>query len=333
MDSRGKDTTLSEDAKLVITCTCGQKMKVPAAAQGKKYKCVRCGNALLVGEEPIQAPAQSSGDQPGMKSPAPAPAIQAAPPNPPRPAGKERIGELLIKAGIVTGAQVAEALELQSREGGKTFENLIKLGHLDKTALHEFLSRQPGIAAINLANYTIEQELVQLVPKEMALRELVLPIDRLGKLLTVAMACPLDGNTVEEIEALTGLRVKAMLCKLDDIHKAVEALYRHSAGTMQRTISLADLPGLSQAAAPEAKSPSTCLTEELVNRFQAIVETGSARDVVEAAQKEPAVTEALLAAVNQGGFGEVDVESVGMAIALLGVGEVPQVLSRSLAQQ
>ena len=321
---------LSDDAKLVITCSCGQKMKVPAEAQGKKYKCVRCGILLDVGE--CARPAENHAPaQPAAATANPsAHAINSAPPAP-RPAGKERIGELLIREGIVTGAQVAEALDVQAREGGKTFENLIKLGHLDKADLHAFLSKQPGIAAINLANYSVDAELVELVPKELALRELVLPIDRLGKLLTVAMACPLDIGTVKEIEDLTGLRVKAMLCKLDDIHRAVEALYRNSVGSEQRTMSLDDLPSLNQGD-PGKKTPTTYLSRELVGRFKALAEQGSVREMVEAAQEEPAVTQALLAAVNEGAFGAVEVTSVGMAIALIGVEGVPKVLSEALVQ-
>lgn len=332
--SRRKDTTLSDDAKLVVTCSCGQKMKVPAEARGKKYKCVRCGEVLQVAQDAPMAEAQAPQPaQPEGTAPSPAQSAAKLPPKPAGPPRKERIGEMLINEGIVTGAQVAEALDLQQREGGKTFENLIKLGHLDKDALHGFLSRQPGIAAINLGNYSVDEAIVKLVPKELALRELVLPIDRLGKLLTVAMACPLDTGTVQEIEQLTGLRVKAMLCRLDDIHKAVEALYRDEHGAGMKSISLDDLPGLSKSETGDEGAPTTYLSQALIERFQQLADKGSAREMVEAAQSEPAVSETLLTAVNQGAFGDVNVESVGMAIALIGVESVPKVLSKALAEQ
>lgn len=136
-----------------------------------------------------------------------------------------RIGEMLVAGGLVSPEQVEEALAKQKADGGKTFEILVSLGHLDKDALHEFLSRQEGVVGIDLANYELDQRLKELVPTELAKDALVIPIDKMGKLLTVAMACPLDHETVDKVQIHSGLRVKAMLCRLDDVKAGVEKLY------------------------------------------------------------------------------------------------------------
>ncbi|MFP4502412.1 MAG: hypothetical protein ACLFTT_15555 [Candidatus Hydrogenedentota bacterium] len=305
---------MADGSKIIITCQCGQKMKAPAEAKGKKYKCVRCGALLLVGAEPPDEGGKALPDGGGAdESPAPQKA--------------ERVGELLRQAGLVTGEQVAQALERQKQQGGKTFENLIELGHLDTQTLHSFLSKQPGVATINLASYKVDRDLVDLIPKELALNELVLPIDKLGKLLTVAMACPLDIETIQEIQQTTGLRVKAMLCKLDDIHAAVESLYRHGAGKTGGpiTITLDDLPGLGKKTGTAARPPKT-VTPEVRNQFAKLIAEGAPRELVEAAENMPPVAEKLLTAANKGAYGAGKVESVGMAVALLGIDGVAAVL-------
>lgn len=197
-----------EQATMVLVCTCGQKMKVPADAMGKTFKCVRCAQKVRV----------SADNSHGAMIPAEDAPPQAAPP--------ERIGQMLIEEGLISQEQLEQALGLQCERGGKTFDILIELGHLDKEALHAFLSRQSGVATIDLSRFSIDRDLIRLIPRSMALEQSVLPIDRLGKLLTVAMACPIDTSTIAEMEAMTQLKVKAVLCKLDDLRAVVAKYYR-----------------------------------------------------------------------------------------------------------
>jgi len=316
--------------RVVVTCACGQKMKLPADAKGKKYKCVKCGGALTL--------------LPGIGHAESKPAKATAAPV---PASRERMGQMLIKAGLITPQQLSEALDVQQRDHGKIIEILVRLGHLDKDALHEFLSRQPGVAAINLSRYNLENELVNVIPKELALRELVLPIDRLGKLLTVAMACPLDVDTIEELQRITGLKVKAMLCRLDDIHNAVEKLYRQRGGGtlegFEHILAKAQgvtappasvlpapappvLDSAASAHAPAAPAasvpaPQRDLTPDIVERFITMAEDASVstQEFARAVAGEAGLADVLIHAANSGPYGAAGkVRSPGMAIALLG---------------
>ena len=187
---------------VIITCPeCGQKMKVPSPAKGKTFKCVKCG-----------APVRTAEEKPKEEAPI-------------NPVPKARMGELLVEQGLITIEQLDEALKHQETHGGKILQILLDLGHLDKDSLHACLSKQPGVASIDLGRFRIDRALLEMIPRELALEHYVLPIDKLGKLLTVAMACPLDTATIAEMERLSGLRVKAVLCKLDDIQKAVDKNY------------------------------------------------------------------------------------------------------------
>ena len=68
-------------------------------------------------------------------------------------------------------------------------------------------------------------ELLALVPAEIARKHELFPIDKMGKLLTVGMVCPLDKAAITDVEACTGLRIKPMLCTTADVRKALDRYY------------------------------------------------------------------------------------------------------------
>lgn len=237
------------------------------------------------------------------------------------------IGKLLFDAGAVTREQVTEALDIQRREGGKTFEILIRLGYLDKDALHSVLSRQSGIASIDLERFKVSGDLISIIPKDMALRELVLPIDQLGKLLTVAMACPLDLETIARIEQITSLKVKALLCKYDDIAAAVEKHYP------RQSDSPGQMPTFELSSKHGGQVPGRNLTEDVkrldalaiapgvLDKLTDIAKPGAVdlRAATQTAAADPALAGWLLAVANTPAFGLAgQVDSLGLAIALMG---------------
>ena len=206
---------------LVIKCGCGQRMKGPPSLLGKTVKCVRCGEHIPVSERntsPLNAPASTSPQEPPGEKHRPGPRIR-------EDRSAHLIGEMLVEDGLIDRSQLDEALAIQTREGGRILQILMTLGYTSKSEVHEFLSKQPGIASIDLKSYFIPRDLISLVPKEIAQECLVLPIDRLGRLLTVGMACPLDKETISKLEKITGLTVKPMLCKFDDILATIDRYY------------------------------------------------------------------------------------------------------------
>lgn len=299
-----------EQAPLIIACACGQKMKAPAGAVGKTYRCVKCGERISVTQDMAQ----------------PVKAEAAAPPPENVPPPRELMGQLLLDAGIVTAEQLQEALEAQKSGGGKLFEVLIRLGHLKKDVLHDFLSRQPGVAAIDLRRVQIDRKLIETIPRELALECLLLPIDRLGKLLTVAMACPLDKDSIEKMEQLTGLKVKAMLCRLDDIHVAVQKYYPSDPLVSIRNATFGE--GSPLAASPKkdvgellARLNTLLPSREALNRVRAVcgVPDGNIQDLVAVGGEDPVIAALILRAANSAAYGlQGSVDSVALAVVLLG---------------
>lgn len=261
--------------------------------------------------------------------------------------GKMGIGELMVRDGIVQPEHVEEALSFQKENGGKLAEVLIKLGYLDLDAFGDFLARQPGIPSIDLANCRMRPEVCSLVPRDFALAHEVFPIDKMGSLLTVGMACPLDSGTLSELESLTGLRVSALLCNPQDIRNAVHDYYdggilakegKKKAGRSKgqnvrkpvRSVDPVDSAAkLGHVARFVQLIDSLPTLEDTVTRLEDTLKasTISMKDVAEAVSYDPAVTARLLNLSNSAMYGLSKlVDHVGTAVTLLGLEETWRVV-------
>ena len=242
---------------------------------------------------------------------------------------------------MVTEDQVRQALSLQEKEGGKIVEKLIKLGYLDTTSFVRFLSKQPGTASIDLPNYESPDDLVALVPKEFAQKHEVFPIDRMGGSLTIAMVCPLDVATIEELEKSTGLRVRALLCKPEDIHKAIRRNYGSPTDEALNvestsTVSPADVEGLEgplrlQNVAQLIRQISSlpALPETVQRVREAMINPqSSVKDIADIVAMDPPVAANILAIANSAAYGfSRQIGDLGLAISLLGLRETYSIVT------
>lgn len=138
---------------------------------------------------------------------------------------KRRIGELLVEEGLVSGLDLARALLHQREFGGKIIDILVALGAVGSEAVIHFLGRQPGIPSLRLSNYEVDRCVISLVPKELAVKHEVIPVEMLGRVLTLGMVCPLDVNAITELESFTALKVRPILCLPEDIRCAIKRYY------------------------------------------------------------------------------------------------------------
>ena len=101
-----------------------------------------------------------------------------------------KLGQMLIDAGLVTEEQLKEALEQQRKQGGKIGYNLVKLGYVKEEDITNFLSEQYDVPAINLRHFEIDESVIKLIPSEVAQKYLIIPVNRTGATLTIAMVDP-----------------------------------------------------------------------------------------------------------------------------------------------
>jgi hypothetical protein len=137
----------------------------------------------------------------------------------------KRVGELLVEEGLVSGLDLARALLHQKEYGGKIIDILVAMRATSTQGVISFLARQPGIPSIRLRNYNVHRKTVSLVPKELAVKHEVFPVETLGQVLTLAMVCPLDRQAILDLEKVTEFKIRPILCSPDDIRAAINHYY------------------------------------------------------------------------------------------------------------
>jgi len=137
-----------------------------------------------------------------------------------------KLGDMLVSAGLLTAEQLKTALAEQKRAGGRLGTNLVKLGFLSEDEITQFLQKQYGVSSINLSDYNIAQAILDLVPSELATKYRCIPLERKGKVLTVAMVNPADVLAIEDIKFTTGFEVKPVVAAESSIVKAIEEQYQ-----------------------------------------------------------------------------------------------------------
>jgi type IV pilus assembly protein PilB len=136
-----------------------------------------------------------------------------------------KLGEMLLKAGVISQEQLSNALEAQKKNGGKLGYNLVKLGYVEEDEITQLLSEQYGVPSINLHHFEIDESVIKLIPSEVAQKYLVLPVNRTGATLTIAMADPTNVFAMDDIKFMTGYNVEPVVASEVSIRDAIEEYY------------------------------------------------------------------------------------------------------------
>ena len=138
---------------------------------------------------------------------------------------KQLLGEILIRRNIITKKQLDQALELQKKEKGLIGEILVKLGFAEEIDILVALVVQCNFPYIAIDKYEIDRNIIQLIPKETAHHFQVVPLDRVGDILSIVMADPLDIACKAELHRLTNCKIAPFIATRTEIHKAIERWY------------------------------------------------------------------------------------------------------------
>ncbi len=152
----------------------------------------------------------------------------------------KRLGELLLDAGVITEAQLSEALEEQKNTGKRLAQIFIERGLLAKGEAGRWLAIQQGFEYVNLTAEPIDVHIAQLLPEPFARRLMALPIRQERKDLIVAMADPSDILAIDEISRATGLRVQPVFTTETDLEWALSQLFNDVSGRVNKAASLVD---------------------------------------------------------------------------------------------
>src|SRR5271169_5140435 len=122
-----------------------------------------------------------------------------------------RLGELLVRENLISVQQLRKAQEEQQRSGSRMGTALIRTGAIEEHKLTEFLSKQYGVPAINLKDFDIDPEIIKLVPKDVAMKHQIIPVNRAGASLIIAMSDPSNIFAIDNIKFLTGYNIETVV--------------------------------------------------------------------------------------------------------------------------
>jgi len=137
----------------------------------------------------------------------------------------ERLGELLIKRNYITPDQLKKASDEQKLKGGRLESNLVRLGYIKEDELLSFLSAQYRVPSVKISKMEINPTVTKLIPSSISKKYFIMPINRVGSKLTLAMADPSNIVVIDEIKFMTGFNVEPVVASETEIIDAIKKYY------------------------------------------------------------------------------------------------------------
>ena len=137
----------------------------------------------------------------------------------------DRIGEILIRDGLINRQQLEKALEDARASGHRVGFSLVKLGLIGEQELAITLARQHRVSAVDLERVKLDPKLLKLIPPDVALKSLVLPLRRVGRTLTVAMADPGEMGVIDDLKFITRFDIEPVIAGEFTLRRIVEREY------------------------------------------------------------------------------------------------------------
>ena len=138
---------------------------------------------------------------------------------------KSNLGEVFVKAGIITEKQLKAAQEKQEKTGKRLEEVLKEEGIITEEKIKEVLKSQYNIVSVNLSNQEIQIEAPYLISEELAKKYILIPFKKSQYRLLVAMVDPYDLEAIEVLNEITGLTILPRKAKAKEIVGKINYYY------------------------------------------------------------------------------------------------------------
>ncbi len=137
-----------------------------------------------------------------------------------------RVGDLLVQHGYVSRENVEEAAELQREHHGKKLCSLlIEMGYLSERDLIHLVANHLRLPYLDLDGLDLDVEVIKYIPPEFAKEHQLVPVDRMGGMLSLAVVYPLKQEVVQELENMTRLAIKQVVCPKSDVDRVIRSYY------------------------------------------------------------------------------------------------------------
>src|SRR6266702_143741 len=148
-------------------------------------------------------------------------------------AAADKLGEILLREGLITQDQLKKALLEQKNTGMRLGYTLVKLGFVEETEISKMLARQYRMPAVDLARFEVDAKIIKLLPPDVAIKHTVLPLKREGRTLTVAIADPNNVTAIEDIKFITRCDVFPVIAGEYTLRNAIDKYYQQSDAQLQ----------------------------------------------------------------------------------------------------
>jgi len=138
---------------------------------------------------------------------------------------RERLVELLINNKVISEFQLDKALKIQKEKGGSLKDIFVQSGFITEKDLMSVLSQGLGIPPISLARFKIDQELLKLIPRDIANKYQIMPVSKVGNMLTIAMSDPLNIFAIDDLKSITGFNIGIIITSHKEVQDAIDQYY------------------------------------------------------------------------------------------------------------
>jgi type IV pilus assembly protein PilB len=138
---------------------------------------------------------------------------------------KRLLGSILLERDLITQDQLEHALQVQERQGGYFGKILVDLKYVDEHDIVTALVIQCHVPYIAIDQYEIDRNVLSLVPRDIARKYHVIPLDQVNKILSIVMADPLDVEAKSELQHVTNCRLVPFIATHGEVEKALHRWY------------------------------------------------------------------------------------------------------------
>jgi type IV pilus assembly protein PilB len=148
---------------------------------------------------------------------------------------KKSFGDFLVARGIITADQFKKVIQELKRGGERPEQALVRLKFAREELVLQCLADYSNLPYVDLNTYLIDEDLIKIIPEEMARRHTLIPLFKIGNTLTVAMVNPLDIHALDEVRNKTRTDVEIAISTEEKIKKAIDQHYGFTETMLQNT--------------------------------------------------------------------------------------------------
>ncbi len=142
---------------------------------------------------------------------------------------RKLIGEILVERGFITTENLQNALDRQRRYPGEYVgEVLISLGYVTEIDIVTALVLQCNLPYIAISNHIVDEGVIRIIPADMAYGERIIPLDRIGNVLSVVTEKPVNDALREKVEGTTGCKIATFISTRSEIDMALARFYPYA---------------------------------------------------------------------------------------------------------